>query len=379
MDEEAIDARIKEEQVDEQQHKIKKKKKQIKLFLLLLNCALVCLGQVGGPLLIRLYYLHGGKRIWLTSWIQTAAFPLLLIPPLLSRARDRARAQSRVLSQSISPKDTKVLLNPKLLIASIVMGLIVGVDSYMFGLGLSYLPVSTSSLLMSTQLAFTAVFSLLLVRQKFTSYSINAVVLMTLGSVILAFHTNGDRPVGVSKGEYFVGFFMTLGAAALLGFMLPLIELSYSKACKVITYDLVLQVQFVVSMVATIFCTVAMVINKDFQAMTREAQEYGLGEGKYYMVITLAALAMQCMLAGNLGVVFCSTALFGGVLLALLLPIQQIFAVIFFHEKFNPEKGISLALSLWGFVSYFYGEHKLIKKQKQASLLTQQLHSTTGH
>ncbi|KAF5180081.1 Purine permease [Thalictrum thalictroides] len=247
----------------------------------------------------------------------------------------------------------------------------------MFGLGLSYLPASTSSLLMSTQLAFTAVFSLLLVRQKFTSYSINSVVLMTLGSVILAFHTNGDKPHGVSKGEYFLGFFITLGAAALLGFMLPLIELTYSKACKVITYDLVLQLQFVVSMVATLLCTVAMVINKDFQAMTREAREYGLGERKYYIVITFAAFAMQCLLVGNLGVVFCSTALFSGVLLALLLPIQQIFAVIFFHEKFSAEKGISLALSLWGFVSYFYGEYKFIKKQKQASLMAQ-LHSTTG-
>ncbi|KAF9608219.1 hypothetical protein IFM89_008174 [Coptis chinensis] len=363
MDEEAIDITGKKQQ---QQPPIKKNK-SMKLILLLLNCSLVCFGQISGPLLLRLYYMHGGKRIWLTSWLQTAAFPLLLIPPLLSRARDRAHDQSQSTNQAIA---SNFLLSPKLLIASVFMGLIAGLDSYLFGLGLRYLPVSTSSILTSTQLAFTAVFSLLLVKQKFTPFSVNSVVLMTLGAVILAFHTNSDRPNGVSNGEYFLGFFMTLGAAALLGFMLPLVELSYSKACKAITYDLVLQVQFLVSMVATIFCTIGMIINKDFQ-MTREAREYELGEGKYYMVIALAAIGMQCLLVGNLGVVFCSTALFSGVLLALLLPLQQIFAVIFFHERFNAEKGMSLALSLWGFVSYFYGEYNLIKKQKQAPPMTQ--------
>ncbi|KAF9609083.1 hypothetical protein IFM89_012648 [Coptis chinensis] len=357
----------------------------MKLILLLLNCSLVCFGQISGPLLLRLYYMHGGKRIWLTSWLQTAAFPLLLIPPLLSRARDRAHDQSQSTNQAIA---SNFLLSPKLLIASVFMGLIAGLDSYLFGLGLRYLPVSTSSILTSTQLAFTAVFSLLLVKQKFTPFSVNSVVLMTLGAVILAFHTNSDRPNGVSNGEYFLGFFMTLGAAALLGFMLPLVELSYSKACKAITYDLVLQVQFLTNPRPKLALAMAvwldartsftlvpylLTISSHFlvKAMTREAREYELGEGKYYMVIALAAIGMQCLLVGNLGVVFCSTALFSGVLLALLLPLQQIFAVIFFHERFNAEKGMSLALSLWGFVSYFYGEYNLIKKQKQAPPMTQ--------
>lgn len=33
-------------------------------------------------------------------------------------------------------------------------------------------------------------------------------------------------------------------------------------------------------------------------------------------------------------------------------------AVIFFKEKFRAEKGVSLALSLWGLLSYFYGDIK---------------------
>ncbi|OVA15269.1 Triose-phosphate transporter domain [Macleaya cordata] len=349
-------------QEQQQQPKIKKNK-NIKLGLLLLNCLLLSVGQVGGPLLLRLYYLHGGQRKWLTSWLQTAAFPILLIP-LFASWSNKSRSQSSTNSNPSSTKQ-KFLLNPKLFIASAILGTLIGLDSFLFALGLSYLPVSTSALLMATQLAFTSVFALLLVKQKFTPYSINSVVLLTLGSIILGLHTSGDRPVGVSNGQYFLGFFMTLGAAALLGFILPSVEFAYAKACKVITYDLVIQMQFLVSMFATLLCTIAMIINKDFQAISREAKEYGLGEAKYYMVLIGAAILMQSMLVGNLGVIFCSTSLFSGVLLALLLPVQQIFAIIFFNEKFNAEKGMSLALSFWGFASYFYGEYKQTKKNNK--------------
>ncbi|KAH1113280.1 hypothetical protein J1N35_006658 [Gossypium stocksii] len=44
-----------------------------------------------------------------------------------------------------------------------------------YAYGLSRLPVSTASLIIALQLAFTAVFAFLLVKQKFTAYSINAV------------------------------------------------------------------------------------------------------------------------------------------------------------------------------------------------------------
>lgn len=48
-----------------------------------------------------------------------------------------------------------------------------------------------------------------------------------------------------------------------------------------------------------------------------------------------------------------------------LIPVTEVFAIIFFHEEFNSGKGISLALFLWGFVSYFYGELKAKKKKKK--------------
>ncbi|KAH8514852.1 hypothetical protein H0E87_007634 [Populus deltoides] len=76
---------------------------------------------------------------------------------------------------------------------------------------------------------------------------------------------NGDRPSGESKGKYVLGFFMNIGGAALHGFLMPTLEFTFLKAGKAMTFDLVLQVQFIVSMFATLFCSISKILNKDFQ------------------------------------------------------------------------------------------------------------------
>ncbi|XP_058099981.1 purine permease 1-like [Magnolia sinica] len=325
-------------------------KRTVKWWLIALNCILTGVGALCGPLLLRLYYLHGGSRKWLTSSLQTAGFPVLLIPLSIVYMRERARGM-------------QFLLEPKLFISSVVIGLLMGLDNFMYSTGSSFLPVSTSSLLFATQLAFTAFFALIIVRQKFTAYTINAVVLMTLGSVLLGLRKSGDRPANVSNGEYLLGFIIIIGAAALLGFSLPCIELSYAKASKPITYPVVMQFQFCATMSATIFCVIGMIINKDFQAISREAAEYELGEAKYYLVLLGVAAVFQMVFVGTLGLVFCVSSLFAGILSATLLPMTEIAGVIFFKEKFTGEKGMALVLCLWGFTSYFYGSYKLNKKQ----------------
>ena len=74
---------------------------------------------------------------------------------------------------------------------------------------------------------------------------------------------------------------------------------------------------------------------------------------------------------GAVGVIFCASSLLSGIVIAVLLPVTEVLAVIFYREKFQAEKGVALALSLWGFVSYFYGEIKDDKKKKQILIGTQ--------
>ncbi|KAL2515299.1 Purine permease 1 [Forsythia ovata] len=222
---------------------------------LVLNCILLTLSNCGAPLIIRLYFIKGGKRIWLSSFIQTAA-----------------------------------------------------------------------------------------------------------GAAVLALHTSGDRPEGVSKKEYALGFIFTLFAAALAGFNMPLLEFTYLKAKQTVTYTMVLEIQLVACFFASSFCTVGMIINKDFQAISREARQYELGETKYYLVLVGAVILAQGFYVGIVAVIFYGSSLLSGIIVTVSLPIIELLAVLFFDEKFQSEKGVALFPSLWGFVSYFFGERKQSKK-----------------
>ncbi|KAI3850164.1 hypothetical protein MKW92_050433 [Papaver armeniacum] len=197
---------------------------------------------------------------------------------------------------------------------------------------------------------------------KFTAFIINAVIVMTLGSVLLGINTDGDRPIGVSKSQYLLGFLLTLAAAALTGLRMPFVELAFSKSTRSITYSTLLQFQIILGLVGTGLNVIGMLINKDFQAIPREADEFELGKGKYYMIIILTALTWQLSSLGFLGLILYTNALFNGIYTSVLIPLTEVGAVIFFHESFTGLKGMALALCLWGFSSYFYGEYKMMNK-----------------
>ncbi|KAL0342030.1 UNVERIFIED_CONTAM: Purine permease 3 [Sesamum calycinum] len=52
------------------------------------------------------------------------------------------------------------------------------------------------------------------------------------------------------------------------------------------------------------------------------------------------------------------------ILISVLVPATKVLAVIFYHEKFRAEKGVSVFLSFGGFISYFFVEIKTSKKEK---------------
>ncbi|PWA35636.1 hypothetical protein CTI12_AA607770 [Artemisia annua] len=326
--------------------------------LLILNCILLSVGNCGGPLIMRLYFIHGGNRVWLSAFLETAGWPFIVVVLFILYIYRRC-------SKGISTASTTVVyMKPRVFFAAVVIGVLTGLDDYLYACGVIRLPISTTLLIIASQLAFTAFFAFLLVKQKFTPYTVNAVVLLTAGAAVLALHTSSDRPNGESKAEYFKGFFLTVAAAALYGFVLPLVELTYNKANQAITYTLVLEIQMVVCLFATIFCSIGMIINNDFKAILSESKNFGLGETSYYIVLCTSAIFWQCFFLGAIGVVFCASSLLSGIIIAVFLPVTEALGVIFYKEPFQVEKGVALVLSLWGFTSYFYGEYKGMKKKK---------------
>ncbi|KAJ3673722.1 hypothetical protein LUZ60_005714 [Juncus effusus] len=312
----------------------------------IIHAILILLGS-GGSLLLRVYFIHGGHRLWLSSLLQIAGWPILFIPILLS------------------PK--KSHLSFSLIVIFSLLGLLFALDCYLYTLASAFLPLSTSSLLIASHLAFTAMFAFLIVRQKFTPYSLNAVVLLTMGSVVLSLGSGSDRPEGESKGKYFLGFGMAIAASALIGLIFPLMEFSMRRGKVVVSYMVTMEMQLVMGVAGTCFCLVGMAINKDFQVIHREARQFGLGETKYYMVLIWDAICWELINVGSVGLISGASSLFVGIMTTFLLPLSEVLSVIFLHEKFNGSKGIALVLSIWGFVSYLYGEKKLSDEQEKQS------------
>ncbi|KAK1367049.1 putative purine permease [Heracleum sosnowskyi] len=326
--------------------------------VLILSFIAFVIGNCGLPLLTRLYFIHGGNRIWLTSCLLSAGWPFILVVMIVTLYYRRT---------TMGDSTAKLFnMKPRLIFASIFVGILTGAGNYLYAYGISKLPVSTSVLVIASQLAFTSGFAFLLVKQKFSPFSINAVVLLTIGSGVLALHTNSDRPDGESKREYLMGFVMTLGASALWGFILPLIELTYQKAKQVIDFPLVMEIQLYINLFATLFGTVGMLINNDFKAISREARNFDLGETKYYIVLVCTGMLSQFFAIGLGGIIFCASSLLSGIIIAVLLPVTEVLAIILYKEKFQAEKAVALVLSLWGFVSFFYGEIKHSQDTKES-------------
>ena len=83
------------------------------------------------------------------------------------------------------------------------------------------------------------------------------------------------------------------------------------------------------------------------------------------MLLAGSAATYQCFFLGTIGAIFFGSALLAGVVMTVLIPVTEALAVLLFSEPFNGTKGVALALSLWGFVSYLYGEVQTAKANRQ--------------
>lgn len=131
--------------------------------MLILNFFILAIGSCGGPMVMRLYYIRGGKRIWFTSFLETGGWAIIIIPLLFNYTRRRRNTKTPT---------TIILMTPQVFVLSAVIGILTGLDDYLYAYGVAKLPVSTASLILASHLAFTAVFAFLLVRQKFTAYTV---------------------------------------------------------------------------------------------------------------------------------------------------------------------------------------------------------------
>ncbi|KAL0300609.1 UNVERIFIED_CONTAM: putative purine permease 10 [Sesamum radiatum] len=281
------------------------------------------------PLFFGLYYNEGGNAVLLAALLETIGFPILIPFALYFSAQDLSRDDAPVNDQ------------PSNLIRAAVyifLGLFQAATGVLYSVGLQNLPVSTFSLISTTQLGFNALFSFFFNAQKLTPLILNSVVLLTISSILLIFNSDSEQPAGKSnRGHFAVGFSCSLVASALYSLMLSMTQLAFQK-----------------SLAATCVVIVPLFISGEWSVLRNEMENFELGKVSYVIVLAMIAVAWQVCSIGAVGLIFEVSSLFTNVISTVGLPIVPILAAIFFHENMDGIKVTSIVLAVWGFASYVY-------------------------
>lgn len=333
---------------DDEKHTIttsisdKNPKSKAYMLLLVLNYIFLFVGSVSSSLLSKFYFNHKGSSRWVSTWVQCAGFPLLILPIFLPFYLFKS-TQRKPFSH----------VTPKLLIISILIGLLLGLNNLLFSWGNSYLPVSTSSLLLSSQLTFNLILSVIIVKQKITFSNLNCVVLLSLASVLLGLTSSHDKPNDLTREKYFIGYFCTVGAGLLFALYLPIMELIYKK---VYCYSMVMEMQLIMEASATVLATVGMAFDGGFSEMRRESSiGFDLGQQYYWLTIIGNVVTWQLCFMGTAGMVFLTSGLTGAICMTALTGANVVGGVVVYGDKFDGGKAVSAVLCGWGFCSYVYG------------------------
>ncbi|XP_050221445.1 probable purine permease 4 [Mercurialis annua] len=346
-DDQEINQEIKMTQIQELEDQKSKTSKGY-MVLLIINYLCLFVGSVSSSLLSKFYFIHKGSSRWVSTWVQSAGFPLLIIPIYLFKSPHRRPFNG---------------FTPTILTLSILVGLMLGLNNLLFSWGNSYLPVSTSSLLLSSQLVFNLILSVIIVKQKITFQNLNCVVLLTLSSVLLALGSSHDKAKTLTTAKYFIGFFSTVGAGLLFALYLPIMEKIYKK---VYCYQMVMEMQLVMEIAATALATVGMASDGGFSEMKRESREvFDKGEKLYWVTVMSNVVTWQLCFMGTAGMVFLTSSLTGGICMTALLAMNVLGGVLVYGDEFGGVKIVSTVLCCWGFSSFVYGMHLKMKDEKQ--------------
>ncbi|KAK2992436.1 hypothetical protein RJ640_022814 [Escallonia rubra] len=322
------------------------------MILIGLNYKCLFLGSVSSSLLSKFYFNHKGSSRWVSTWVQSAGFPLLLLPIYLPYHLFKC-SQRKPFSR----------FNPKIFLLSVMVGFLLGINNLLFSWGNSYLPVSTSSFILSSQLAFNLILSVIIVKQKITFSNLNCVVLLTLSSVLLGLHGGGSSTTsqGLTRTKYLIGFFCTLGAGLLFALYLPLMEMIYRK---VYCYAMVVEMQLVMEVAATALAFAGMAWDRGFAEMRNESSwVFDLGPRAYWLTVGFNVFTWQLCFLGTAGMIFCTTSLTSGICMTVLMAMNVLGGVLVYGDEFGGAKVVSTLLCWWGFCSYVYGIYVNQKKR----------------
>ncbi|XP_014522719.1 purine permease 21-like [Vigna radiata var. radiata] len=329
-----------------------RKKMYYSWFRIVIHSALVLVCGSAATLLGRLYYEKGGKSKWMGTLVQLGGFPILLPYYFITAPKNLTT------NNSIHPNQPSATM---LAFVYVSIGLLLALGFYLYSVGLWYLPVSTYSLICSSQLAFNALFSYFLNSLKFTPYMVSSLVLLTISSTLLVVQNESSSDdsdsTQISKKKYVIGFIATICASAGYGLWLSLTQLVFKKVIKRETLKVIMDMIIYTFLVGTCAIIVGLFASGEWHGLKNETKEYETGKASYVLNLTFTAIFWQLFTIGCLGLTSEVSSLFCNAITVLRVPLVPMLAVIFFHDKMHGIKVISMMLAIWGIISYLYQQY----------------------
>ncbi|KGN65546.1 probable purine permease 10 [Cucumis sativus] len=351
------------------EEKMNRKGNYMKWLKITFYIIILLIGQTVANLLGRLYFEKGGHSKWIGTLVQVAGFPILLpYYYFIAKTKHNTNTNNNNNNNIIS----KLTEQPRvwnLIMIYVSLGLFVAVDCYLFSVGLMYLPVSTFSLICSSQIAFNAIFSFFLNSQKFTPAIIISLVLLTISSTLLFFETESEGSVKnkESKAKNMIGFVCTIVGAAGYGLLLSLTQLFFDKMMKSESFKAIVDMIVYRSLVACVTIVVGIFVSGEWRDLKREMNEFELGKVCYFMTLVWNTLMWKIFTVGSIALIFEVSSLFSNAVGVLGLPIIPVAAVIVFHDNMSKLKVASMALAIGGFIAYVYQQYVDDFKSKKDS------------
>lgn len=230
-----------------------------------INTSWLLIGQSGAVILGKFYYDQGGKSLWMTTLVQSVAFPILFLPFFFFPQPKNLPIQSSIKT---------------LTIVYFFLGILLAGDNLLYSYGLLYLPVSTYSLICASQLAFSAIFSFFINSQKITLLILNSVILLTVSASLVAINSVDKTRKVSSNREFIIGFVFTIAASAGYALLLSLMQLTIEKVLKRETFTVVLDMQIWTCLVAAIVCLLGLFASGVVKGLREEIEGF---EGNGFM------------------------------------------------------------------------------------------------
>ncbi|PRQ29373.1 putative purine permease, plant [Rosa chinensis] len=276
----------------------------------------VLAGQAIATLLGRQYYDKGGKSNWLATLVQLCGFPIFLpyycIPAL---NKNCPTTNNRVKATSNRVKAT-VYISPCI---NLCLSWLPYSSRLLFVFSRTILPSCIYFLphfCIPTHLQCT--FLLLPQHAEVNFFNCQLSFILTISSSLLVLQADHSADSSkVSRSKYIIGFVCTVGASAGYALTLSLTQLVFIKVIRKETFRVIMDMS--------------------------------------HMTVYTSVIATAIILASSL---------FSNSISAVGLPIVPVLAVIFFHEKMDGLKAMSLVLAMWGFISYVYQDYLDDRKSK---------------